>query len=52
MVSRTDHLGLVVDDLEGYARLFQRLGFRLLSGTTRHGGSAEPELAGAPPGSA
>lgn len=46
MVTQVDHIELVVDDIEGYVRLFETLGFTLLSRTTHHGASVELQLPG------
>ncbi|MFQ5899293.1 MAG: VOC family protein [Candidatus Methylomirabilia bacterium] len=46
MVTQVDHIELIVDDLEGYVRLFQAMGFKLLSRTTHHGVSVELQLPG------
>ena len=46
MVTQVDHIELIVNDLEGYVRLFQAIGFKLLSRTTHHGASVELQLPG------
>jgi len=46
MVTQVDHIELIVDDIEGYARIFQAMGFKLLSRTTHHGVSVEFQLPG------
>ncbi len=46
MVTQVDHIELIVDDIEGYARLFQIMGFKLLSRTTHHGVSVELQIPG------
>lgn len=46
MVTQVDHIELIVDDIEGYIRLFQAMGFKLLSRTTHHGVSVEFQLPG------
>ena len=46
MVTQVDHVELIVNDLEGYVRLFQAIGFKLLSRTTHHGVSVELQLPG------
>ena len=46
MVTQVDHIELIVNDLEGYVRLFQAIGFKLLSRTTHHGVSVELQLPG------
>jgi glyoxylase I family protein len=46
MVTQVDHVELIVNDLEGYVRLFQAIGFKLLSRTTHHGASVELQLPG------
>lgn len=46
MVTQVDHIELIVDDIEGYVRLFQAMGFQTLSRTTHHGVSVELQLPG------
>jgi glyoxylase I family protein len=46
MVTQVDHIELIVNDLEGYVRLFQAIGFKPLSRTTHHGVSVELQLPG------
>ena len=46
MVTQVDHIELFVDDIEGYVRIFQAMGFKLLSRTTHHGVSVELQLPG------
>ena len=46
MVTQVDHIELIVNDLEGYVRLFEAIGFKLLSRTTHHGVSVELQLPG------
>lgn len=46
MVTQVDHIELIVDDLDTYVRLFQAMGFKLLSRTTHHGVSVEFQLPG------
>lgn len=46
MVTQVDHIELIVNDIEGYIRLFQAIGFKLLSRTTHHGVSVEFQLPG------
>lgn len=46
MVTQVDHVELIVDDLDTYVRLFQAMGFKLLSRTTHHGVSVEFQLPG------
>ena len=46
MVTQVDHIELIVDDIEGYVRVFQAMGFKLLSRTTHHGVSVELQLPG------
>ena len=47
MVTQVDHIELIVDDIDGYVRVFQAMGFKLLSQTTHHGVSVELQLPGA-----
>lgn len=46
MITQVDHIELIVDDIEGYVRIFQAMGFKLLSRTTHHGVSVELQLPG------
>ncbi len=46
MVTQVDHIELIVDDIEGYVRLFQGMGLKLLARTTHHGVSVELQLPG------
>lgn len=46
MVKRIDHIELVVRDVNEFVAFFQKLGFKLLSRTPHHGGSAELQLPG------
>ena len=46
MVKNVDHIELIVRDLDEFVVFFQKLGFKLLTRTAHHGGSAELQLPG------
>ncbi len=47
MIRGIDHIELIVRDVEEYVEFFQKLGFKVLTRTSHHGGSAELQLPGA-----
>lgn len=46
MIRGIDHIEIIVRDLEETVAFFQKLGFKLLTRTSHHGGSAELQLPG------
>ena len=46
MVRRIDHIELVVGNVDEFVQMFEKLGFKLISRTPHHGGSAELQLPG------
>ena len=46
MVRSIDHIELIVGDLDEFVKTFEKLGFKLISQTAHHGGSAELQLPG------
>ncbi len=46
MISGIDHIEIIVNDLDGYVRFFEALGFEHVRRTDHHGGSVEMK----PPG--
>jgi catechol 2,3-dioxygenase-like lactoylglutathione lyase family enzyme len=46
MVLSVDHIELIVTDLDKTIKLFEAMGFKLVTKTPHHGGSAEMQLPG------
>ncbi len=46
MIRGIDHIEIIVRNLEETVEFFQKLGFKLLTRTSHHGGSAELQLPG------
>ncbi|MDA0652683.1 MAG: VOC family protein [Proteobacteria bacterium] len=46
MVLAIDHIELIVRDVDAHIALFEKLGFKVLTRTAHHGGSAELQLPG------
>ena len=46
MITQIDHIEIIVNDVEAYVDFYQKLGFKLLTRTDHHGGSAELQLPG------
>ena len=46
MIRGIDHIELIVRDLDESVEFFQKMGFKLLTRTSHHGGSAELQLPG------
>ena len=46
MIVGIDHIEIIVRDVKQYVEFYQKLGFKLLSWTEHHGGSAELQLPG------
>jgi catechol 2,3-dioxygenase-like lactoylglutathione lyase family enzyme len=46
MITQIDHIEIIVNDVEAYVEFYQKLGFKLLTRTDHHGGSAELQLPG------
>jgi catechol 2,3-dioxygenase-like lactoylglutathione lyase family enzyme len=46
MIQAIDHIELIVRDVDAHIALFEKLGFRVLTRTAHHGGSAELQLPG------
>lgn len=46
MIKSIDHMELIVRDVDAHVAYFQKLGFKLLTRTDHHGGSAELQLPG------
>ena len=46
MLVGIDHIEIIVRDVEEYVDFYQKLGFRVLTRTSHHGGSAELQLPG------
>jgi catechol 2,3-dioxygenase-like lactoylglutathione lyase family enzyme len=46
MITQIDHIEIIVNDVKRHVEFFQKLGFKLLTWTDHHGGSAEVQLPG------
>ncbi len=46
MITRIDHIEIIVNDVKRHVEFYQKLGFKLLRWTDHHGGSAEVQLPG------
>ena len=46
MITQIDHIEIIVNDVKRHVEFYQKLGFKLLSWTDHHGGSAELQLSG------
>ncbi len=46
MITQIDHIEIIVKDVKTYVDYYQKLGFKLLTWTDHHGGSAELQLPG------
>ncbi len=46
MITRIDHIEIIVNDVRRHVEFYQKLGFKLLTWTDHHGGSAEVQLPG------
>ena len=46
MIKSIDHMELIVCDLDAHVTFFEKLGFKVLTRTSHHGGSAELQLPG------
>jgi catechol 2,3-dioxygenase-like lactoylglutathione lyase family enzyme len=46
MITQIDHIEIIVRDAKEYVEFYQKLGFKLLTWTEHHGGSAELQLPG------
>ncbi len=46
MIQGIDHIELIVRDVDEFVDFYQKLGFKLLTRTSHHGGSAELQLPG------
>ena len=46
MITQIDHIEIVVQDVKRHVEFYQKLGFKLLTWTEHHGGSAELQLPG------
>ena len=46
MIVGIDHIELVVNDVKEFVEFYQKLGFKLLTWTDHHGGSAELQMPG------
>jgi catechol 2,3-dioxygenase-like lactoylglutathione lyase family enzyme len=46
MITQIDHIEIIVKDVDAYVEFYQKLGFKLLTRTDHHGGSAELQLPG------
>jgi catechol 2,3-dioxygenase-like lactoylglutathione lyase family enzyme len=46
MISAIDHIEIIVRDVKAHVEFYQKLGFKLLTWTDHHGGSAELQLPG------
>ncbi|MEE8334720.1 MAG: VOC family protein, partial [Alphaproteobacteria bacterium] len=46
MIRAIDHMELIVRDVNAHIDLFEKLGFKVLTRTDHHGGSAELQLPG------
>jgi catechol 2,3-dioxygenase-like lactoylglutathione lyase family enzyme len=46
MISQIDHIEMIVKDVKSHVEFYQKLGFKLLTWTEHHGGSAELQLPG------
>ncbi len=46
MISQIDHIEIIVRDVKSHVEFYQKLGFKLLTWTEHHGGSAELQLPG------
>lgn len=41
MITQIDHIEMIVNDVDAHVEFYQKLGFKLLTRTDHHGGSAE-----------
>ena len=46
MITQIDHIEIIVRDVTAHVEFYQKLGFKLLTWTDHHGGSAELQLPG------
>lgn len=46
MITGIDHIEIIVRDVKKHVEFYQKMGFRLLTWTDHHGGSAELQLPG------
>jgi len=46
MITQIDHIEMIVKDVDAHVEFYQKLGFKLLTRTDHHGGSAELQLPG------
>ena len=46
MIKQIDHIEIIVKDVKTHVEFYQKLGFKLLTWTDHHGGSAELQLPG------
>lgn len=46
MIKQIDHIEIIVKDVKTHVDFYQKLGFKLLTWTDHHGGSAELQLPG------
>lgn len=46
MITQIDHIEIIVRDAKEFVEFYQKLGFKLLTWTDHHGGSAELQLPG------
>ncbi|MGM0432928.1 MAG: VOC family protein [Spirochaetota bacterium] len=46
MLTQIDHIEIIVNDVKKHVEFYQKLGFKLLTWTDHHGGSAEVQLPG------
>ena len=46
MIRGIDHIELIVRNVDEFVQMFEKLGFKLISRTPHHGGSAELQLPG------
>jgi catechol 2,3-dioxygenase-like lactoylglutathione lyase family enzyme len=46
MITQIDHIEMIVKDVDAHVDFYQKLGFKLLTRTDHHGGSAELQLPG------
>ena len=46
MITQIDHIEMIVKDVDAHVAFYQKLGFKLLTRTDHHGGSAELQLPG------
>ena len=47
MITKIDHIEIIVNDVKRHVEFYQKMGFKLLTWTDHHGGSAEVQLPGA-----